>query len=140
MYFVTIATAGRDPLFGAVRDGVIELSTFGRIVEREWLRTRFVRHDVELDAYVVMPDHFHAIVTLHPTGCSTTPTFHLGAVVRAFKATCSVQINHERGTPGAAVWQSNYYERILHNADALARVRLYIAENPAKWRPPRWRP
>ena len=38
-----------------------------------------------------------------------------------------------RGTPGATVWQRNYYEHIIRNGQALDRIRAYIAANPWRW-------
>lgn len=38
------------------------LSELGKIVESEWLKSAEIRKEVILDAYVVMPNHFHAIV------------------------------------------------------------------------------
>ena len=38
-----------------------------------------------------------------------------------------------RGTPGASVWQHNYYEHAIRNESALDRIRQYIADNPVKW-------
>jgi len=57
----------------------------------------------------------------------------LGSVVRAFKSASSRGINRIRGTPGAPVWQRNYYERIIRDEDELGRIRQYIRDNPAKW-------
>ena len=57
----------------------------------------------------------------------------LGAVARAFKSATAKRINNIRGTPGARVWQRNYYEHIIRDEDELTRVRQYIRDNPAKW-------
>jgi hypothetical protein len=57
----------------------------------------------------------------------------LGAKVRAFKAAAARRINARRGTPGAPVWQPDYYERIIRNDFELDRIRQYILDNPAKW-------
>jgi REP element-mobilizing transposase RayT len=57
----------------------------------------------------------------------------LGAVVRAFKAATTRRINARRGTPGAAVWQHNYYEHVVRNDADLNRIRAYILDNPRKW-------
>lgn len=57
----------------------------------------------------------------------------LAAIVRSFKSITARRINRIRGTPGAAVWQRNYYERIIRDEDELSRIRLYIRDNPAKW-------
>lgn len=61
------------------------------------------------------------------------PARALSSVVGAFKSACARRINKMRGTPGAAVWQRNFYEHIVRDAADLARIRRYIAENPARW-------
>ena len=63
-YFVTIVTRDRQPLFGRVVDGEMVLNDFGRIVADEWERSGVIRAEIELDEYVVMPNHFHAIVNI----------------------------------------------------------------------------
>ena len=134
-YFVTFNTAGRVPLLGAVHGGRMELSPEGRIVEREWLHTMHLRTDVTTDAWVVMPDHFHGIVILHPSPAARAAgrTFSLGAVMAGFKAACTSAINRHRGTPGAAVWQSRYYDRVIHDLAAMESIRRYIRDNPMAW-------
>ena len=63
-YFVTLNTYQREKLFGEIVNDEMMFSECGRVVEEEWLRTAEVRKNVELDAYVVMPNHFHAIIVL----------------------------------------------------------------------------
>jgi putative transposase len=60
-------------------------------------------------------------------------TGSLGAVVRAFKSASAKRVNAIRETPGAPVWQRNYYEHVIRGDDDLARVRQYVRDNPAKW-------
>ena len=43
------------------------------------------------------------------------------------------KINQLRGTPKQAVWQRNYFDRIIRNDKKLNRIREYIIENPMKW-------
>jgi len=57
----------------------------------------------------------------------------VGEIVRAFKARCTHAINKSRNTPGAPVWQRNYYERVIRDERELTAIRQYIADNPAKW-------
>ncbi|MBI3800669.1 MAG: hypothetical protein HY268_27290 [Deltaproteobacteria bacterium] len=68
-YFVTICAYRRECLFGQVENGVVVLSQYGRLVEQCWqvLPRDFPR--VELDAFVIMPNHLHGIIVL--TGCLT---------------------------------------------------------------------
>ncbi|HOJ33530.1 MAG TPA: transposase [Candidatus Hydrogenedentes bacterium] len=57
----------------------------------------------------------------------------LGAIVRAFKSMTTRRINTQRNTPGAPVWQRNYYEHIIRNESDLNTIRGYILENPLRW-------
>lgn len=64
MYFITICTRNRQCFFGNVIDHKMQLSDIGEIVELEWLQTFELRPDMNLDmgVFVVMPNHFHAII------------------------------------------------------------------------------
>ena len=62
VYFITICTAGRAHLFGEIADGEMVLNDYGKIVQEEWERTPIIRPEIEIDWYVVMPNHFHAII------------------------------------------------------------------------------
>ena len=54
-------------------------------------------------------------------------------IIRGFKSTVTKQINELRNTPGAPLWQRNYYEHIVRNEKSLNRIRQYIINNPANW-------
>jgi REP element-mobilizing transposase RayT len=151
-YFITICTQDRACLFGDVVDGEMRLNYAGKIVHDEWLRTADMRSNVELDAFVVMPNHFHAIVFLNdeprrgdrpvaPTQSTANtmarpagPTPHsIGAIMAGFKSASTKHINEIRHTRGAPVWQRNYYEHIIRDDESLHRIREYIANNPLQW-------
>ncbi|NOZ29768.1 MAG: transposase [Chloroflexi bacterium] len=57
----------------------------------------------------------------------------LGAIVGNFKSITARRINRMRGTPGAPVWQRNYYEHIIRDDRALDAIRRYIVQNPVRW-------
>lgn len=65
-YFITLLTKGRVPLFGEIVDDEMVLNDFGRIVVEEWERSAAIRAEIEVDEYVVMPNHFHGIVHIFP--------------------------------------------------------------------------
>ena len=154
-YFITVCTQGRMCLFGDVVRGRMRLNAHGRIVAEEWHRTERIRDHVALDAFVVMPNHVHGIIgiTVDPDGhgpnerrgtarrapTGTNRRFgqprpgSLPTIVRAFKSAATRRINQHRGTPGASVWQRNYYEHIVRGRRDLERIRRYIRTNPARW-------
>lgn len=73
-YFITICTHRRQPLFGRVRDERVGLSPAGEIVREEWEKTSELRPEVELDEYVILPNHMHAIIRLLERSKAPTPT------------------------------------------------------------------
>jgi len=134
-YFVTLCAQGRAHLFGRVMRGEVELSDIGRIVAEEWERTLAVRPNVELDAYVVMPDHIHGIVVITycdegavPAEASSalrSPARTIAPIVRGFKGAVVRRV-------GRPIWQRDYHEHIIRNEAALGRIRSYIVANPAR--------
>jgi REP element-mobilizing transposase RayT len=103
-----------------------------------------------------MPNHLHGIVLLSdrkgeafadrvsdvsktdPANASPqrpigTQPGSLGAIIQNYKSITTRRINTLRGTPGAPVWQRNYYEHIIRNKRALQAIRQYIHNNPRQW-------
>jgi len=159
-YFVTIIAHQRACLFGEIIRGEMHISSFGRIVIKEWekLPSRFPM--VGLDLMVLMPNHFHGIIMVLPeidtamNGNNTDLDLILKhrssmggnreefgqpipnsipTVIRSFKAAVSLRINTIRGTQSGLVWQRNYYERVIRDEMELLKIRKYIHENPLKW-------
>ncbi|MGH9173196.1 MAG: transposase [Vicinamibacterales bacterium] len=86
---------------------------------------------IELDAFVLMPNHLHGVIVIgdgHPT---PTPSLH--EIVGAFKSDATRRINRVTGAPGVTVWQRSFHDQIIRDARHLANVREYIARNPANW-------
>ncbi len=63
-YFITICTYRKENILGYMIDGKIELNVLGKITVREWLKTFQIRKNIQLDEYVIMPNHFHGIIIL----------------------------------------------------------------------------
>lgn len=64
-YYVTICAWSRACLFSSIEAGRVCLSRPGEVVREEWLSTPRIRPGVELDEWVLMPNHFHAQIALH---------------------------------------------------------------------------
>jgi putative transposase len=139
-YFVTVCVQGRRCLFGEIKDTEMRLNRFGEIVDACWddLPRHYGR--VELDAFVVMPNHVHGIVVLTDVGAGLKPArtpvgpdHGLSEIVRAFKTFSSRRINALRGSSGTPVWQRGFYEHVIRNNADLQRIRQYITDNPLRW-------
>jgi putative transposase len=148
-YFLTICAYGRECLFGEVVNGAMLKNDSGRIVEEEWLRSAEIRQELELDVFVVMPNHLHGIVFIMNIGAtgdvgatSRSPLrspargpakLSLGSFVSGFKSACTKRVNEARGQPGTPMWQRGFYERVIRSEEELERIRAYVLDNPARW-------
>src|SRR5438874_2032366 len=61
-YFVTICVRNRSCVFGDVVDGEMRLTRRGMVVRECWLNIPNHHPHVELDSFIVMPNHLHGIL------------------------------------------------------------------------------
>ncbi|MCX6831414.1 MAG: transposase [candidate division Zixibacteria bacterium] len=162
-YFITICALDRKMFLGDVRNETVALSSFGQIVHDWWYRLTIRFQFVELDAFTIMPNHFHGIIVLHDresatprTGAVPAPQSTndaranprrglvskplpnpnvqtLGQIIAYFKYLTTRDINVVTHTPGERIWQRNYYEHVIRDEKDLAEKREYIINNPLKW-------
>lgn len=150
-YFITICTLNRECSLGEIRNRKMIVSPVGEIVRREWLYTSIVREEIELDTFVIMPNHLHGIISIRsrrddPAGLPRNIIDHnrafqgntpalisntIGAIVGQFKSKATKKIR-ESACPGF-FWQRNYYEHIIQNESELPKLKKYILANPENW-------
>ena len=110
-YFVTICTHRGKP----------HISQHGKAVEKILLSLPQRFSGLEIDWYVLMPTHLHAIFSFHGMDKG------LPEIVRAFKALVTRET-------GVKFWQRNYYEHVIRNERVLLKIREYTENNPAAGR------
>lgn len=153
MYFVTICTKNREPTFGEIRNNIVGLSDMGCVIHQCWNAIPVHFPYVELDSFIVMPNHIHGILYMcdiaergpharRDMACHVPTTIErqfskpiagsLATIIGAFKSACTKQINQLHQINGS-IWQSNYYEHIIRNENDLFRIRRYIMNNPSQW-------
>ena len=156
---MTICAWNRECLLGEIIDGQVKLNEYGQSVADCWNKIPAHFPHVELDVFVVMPNHFHGIIllgdrrgkaclapTLKHGGNSKGMACHvptkefgkpvagsLSTIIGGFKSAATKQINIIRNISGAPVWQRNYYEHVIRDEDELRRIREYIVTNPLQW-------
>lgn len=148
-YFITICTKNREHFFGEIIEGKMILNEIGRLTEIEWAKTIEIRQDMnlELGAFVVMPNHFHAIVIIKENefnnsnnndGMSNKPQNQFGpqsknldAIIRGFKSAVTAQARKLGNSEFA--WQTLYHDHIIRNNQSFENIQNYILNNPEKW-------
>ena len=158
-YFVTICTHNHECTLGEIVNGEMRLNEIGKIAEEEWLRTAIIRPDIQLDVFVIMPNHIHGIIILtEPVGTRHAVSLQeqfakpvgvqnfeplpqniyqhiipksLGSIIRSYKAA----VTHECRKCGhhGFRWQRNFFDRVIRSDKELINVRDYIANNVLQW-------
>ncbi len=130
-YLITLNTKNRENLFGRIDNGVVLLNPYGKILEATWHDLPNHNRNVILDAFVIMPDHFHGIIliTMPVVPMKRHP---LSEIIRQLKTFSARRINESKGTTGISVWQRDYYETIIRNHVSLEKIRNYIRINPRR--------
>ena len=163
LYFITLCVVDRICVFGNIVNGKMQLNDIGRLVEEEWLNTINIRKgDVRLHNYIVMPNHFHAIIEICECmdECDSSQILNTDNVGEyamgecekdeCEKGECDSPLRMKspsktvgaivRGFKGAvsrqlgySVWQRNYYEHIIRTGESYRQISDYIVNNPTKW-------
>ncbi len=148
-YFITVCVQDRKPILSTIspsfvgvgafdvprRSPKIQLTDLGKIVERYLLSSQNIS-GVEIDRYVIMPDHIHAILFVHSnklqahengTSKAPSPTNEmLPHVISTFKRFCNKEIGYN-------IFQRGYFEHIIRNREDYEAIAKYIYENPIRW-------
>ncbi len=150
-YFITIVTKNRTLLFGDIIDGKMIFNDYGEIANKCWLDIPNHYPNVQLDKFIVMPNHLHGILIINETivGANNysplqqsqneqqmnkfrSPSKTIGSIIRGFKIGVTKWFHNN--TNVFNVWQRNYYEHIIRDDNELNRIQNYIINNPSNWK------
>ena len=110
LYFVTICTHAHKSLLGDIRNGEMIHSSASHALHETWLGLPNRFPTMQLDSFIVMPNHVHAILALFrtpqktPGAASSAPTntlSFLGKIIRALKSLSAIEVNRLSNKAGA---------------------------------------
>lgn len=159
-YFITICTANREPFFGRKENGKMKLSEIGKIAVQCW--QEIPRHfpNVQLDEFIVMPNHVHGIIIIGDGNKIDTVEAQNFAPLRPPPPPPKQQQRRQQGNKFGPqsknlasiirgykigvtkwtkinnmvfAWQPRFYDHIIRNKKSLDNIRQYIVSNPSKW-------
>jgi putative transposase len=67
-YYVTICTKDHKAYFGIVEKDTMILIDIGKIADKCWEKIEILHKNIELDYYVIMPNHIHGIIVINDVG------------------------------------------------------------------------
>ena len=120
-YFVTICTWDKTCMFGEAG----RLNFIGRIAEEGLLKIPQHFSCVELDKYVVMPNHIHAILILREGADN------LSVIIGQYKSYVTRKVREQ--LPDQKVWQTSFHDHVIRDQNSYEKIWLYIESNPANW-------
>ena len=120
-YFITICTNGKIKLFGEPD----QLNAFGKIAEDAFLQIHLHFENVQIDKFVVMPSHVHAIAVIQES------TANLSTVIGQYKSYVSKKIHEKQAD--LTVWQRSFHDHVIRNQHSYEKIWNYIDTNPIKW-------
>lgn len=133
-YFITVCTANKEKFLSEVvtTDGEarIRLSPKGMIAE-EIIKNIPSHLDVEIDRYVIMPNHIHFIVIVNPSQCASARSA-VSKTVGFIKMNSSKEIRKRFGQEN--VWQRGFYDHIIRGEKDYDKICEYIYTNPFRWK------
>jgi REP element-mobilizing transposase RayT len=147
---------GKKCFFGDIilnnqtKEKTMKLSEIGNLANDFWMEIPEHFPFIKLDAFVVMPNHVHGIITINHdrnVACNISTNDiplsknekmakispkkgSLSSVIRSYKSAVTKQA---RQIDLKFSWQSLYYDHIIRNPFALHRIRKYINNNPNNW-------
>ena len=141
-YFVNVCTKSKVHYFGKIRDGRMIYTQLGKMLDEELANVGRHHPHILIPEYVVMPNHFHAIVCVSSTadGARPVPTIDqrlndkkiplLSSFVGSVK---SAVTRYARMNQMDFGWQPRYHDRMMRNMDEVNRISAYIRANVYRW-------
>ena len=131
------------------------LNKYGEIVKKCWLEIPKHFLYCQLDEFVIMPNHIHAVLiiegyddsveksifpdnpnivvnaNLHSLQYDRTKMY-LSKIVQGFKSSVTRILRREYNDYCFS-WQKSFYDHVIRNEKALNNIRQYIIDNPMNW-------
>ena len=113
-YFITLATRNRRRVFADLSIARLLIQEMRRTEQQGWLHWL---------AWVVMPDHLHALIRLESATLSTA--------IGAFKGRSARLINRRRENRGG-LWQPDFFDHAIREEEDRVAIARYIVANPLR--------
>jgi putative transposase len=160
-YYITTCTKDHKNHFCKITNEKMIFNRYGQIVDECWKNIENLHENIELDYYVIMPNHIHGIIIINvgdenlssqskkkgnqkirnATLQSRNAKFAfptdrtkmvLSKIIQQFKRAVTIRIKSVNQN-STFKWQRSFYERIIRNEKELFEIRKYIQQNPLKW-------
>jgi REP element-mobilizing transposase RayT len=149
-YYITVCTGHREHYFGEINHGEMHLTAIGQYVTNNLQNISTHYPYAEIPLFVVMPNHWHAIVFID--GNKIPYTRRVVENDLTGKNAKMQEIANQSGWLSVCIggiksavtkyarqnninfeWQSRFYDHIIRDTDEMNRITDYIENNVARW-------
>lgn len=143
-YFVTLCTYQKMKLLSQVSDGTVTLTDIGKQAETCWRNMAKLNSNVDIDSFIIMPNHIHGIIILRNQGelsgnnkysfqiTENKQHRSLQGLVRDFKSV-TTRLYKKQSHVSHSLWQDSFYDEVIKGEKHYLSVLNYIQQNPQKW-------
>lgn len=121
-YFITICTHEKKCVFGLPENR----TALGALAQRHLLNIENHYSGVEVEKFVVMPNHIHMILVLHSEGKENAVQ-----IIGQYKSGVTRQVRKQ--FPDIQLWQRSFHDHVIRNQADYERIWTYIENNPYCW-------
>ena len=138
-YFITICTKDRECTLStiSVGQGLAPadniLSTYGNIAQEQLMTLESKYNHIQLDKYVIMPNHIHILISLEDKTAGASPCPTISDIVCTFKS-LTTRLCRENGFKDKQLFQTSFHDHIIRDRYDYDKIWEYIDTNPLKWK------
>ncbi|MBQ3257285.1 MAG: hypothetical protein IJA67_07720 [Oscillospiraceae bacterium] len=140
-YFITICTKHRHKILcdivggGALDAPSVHLTKIGLVVQKHIERINICYTDVQVDKYVIMPNHVHLLLTIPWKNIEQKKSTPANAIIPRTISSFKTFVTKEIGYP---IFQRSDHDHIVRNEYDYGDIWNYIDTNPRKWQEDRF--
>lgn len=132
-YFITICTKNRKCILSTIENynerrgdhwsSIIcsKLTLIGKIVEKYIKKMKIIYKNIDIDEYIIMPNHIHIILIINEKQKVT-----ISQMIQQLKGIISKELKQ-------SIWQKLFYEHIIRCEKEYLQIKQYIQNNPYNW-------
>lgn len=135
-YFITICCKDKQHLLGRIVGAAymppvhVILSKTGEIAEKNLLAIEEHTPQVDIEKYVIMPNHLHMILSIGGSGEAAAGCIYAAPTVPRIMNSYKASVSRDAGFP---IWQRSFYDHIIRNQPDFEETWKYIDNNPLQW-------
>ncbi len=130
-YFLTICTNKKQKILSEIHNEKLILSELG-IICKEEIENLHKLYNIEINNYVIMPNHIHILLLLLYEDEEINKKSIL-QIIGGFKSITTKKSNKIKALENNKLWQRSFHDHVVRNEEKFILIRDYIENNVMTW-------